>query len=109
MQYMPTYREMTKRRSRLEIMLGILSIVREGKDKPTNIMYASNLSWKPTQKILSKLVEQGLLEMRIAPGLSKRRYMITEKGVNVLDYFEKAKEMLPEDAYLTHGQSQYRL
>ncbi len=92
---------MSRRRSRLEITLNILSIVREGKDKPTNITYAANLSWKSTQRILSNLVEQGLIEMRIALGLSKRRYVITEKGVNVLDYFKKANEIMPNGAYLT--------
>jgi predicted transcriptional regulator len=96
---------MSRRRSRLEIILSILSAVRDGMDKPTRIMYAANLSWKPIQKILSDLVEQGLLEMRIAPGLSRKRYVITEKGVNTLEYFKKAKEMLPEDAYLAHAVS----
>ena len=98
---------MSKRRSRLEIILSILSAIRGGKDKPTNIMYAVNLSWKPTQRILSDLVEQGLLKERIASGkgLSKRRYAITERGINVLDYFEKAKEILPKDVYSAHAVS----
>ncbi len=88
---------MSRRRSRFEIMLGILAAVRSGEDKPTRIMYAVNLSWGPTLKVLTSLVEQGLLEERIASGKSRRRYMITEKGVNVLDYFEKANEILPLD------------
>jgi len=94
---------MSGRRSRLEIILSILSAVREGKEKPTRIMYAANLSWKPTQKMLSNLVEQGLIEMRIAPGASNRRYIITERGAKMLDYFEKAREMLPEDIYAAHA------
>ena len=94
---------MSGRRSRLEILLNILSAVREGMEKPTRIMYAANLSWRPTQRILSNLMEQGLVEMRIAPGASKRRYMITERGVGMLDYFEKAKEMLPEDIYIAQA------
>lgn len=85
------------RRSKLEIRLNILSAVKDGVDKPTRIMYAANMSWKPVQKILSHLVDQGLLEERVNVGnrQSKRRYTITEKGVRVLDYFEKAKEILP--------------
>ena len=78
-------------------MLGILAAVRGGKDKPTRIMYAVNLSWNPTLRMLSQLVEQGLLEERVASGRSKRRYVMTERGVNVLDYFEKANEILPLD------------
>jgi len=80
-------------------MLDILSAIRDGKEKPTKIMYAANLSWKPTQKVLSNLMEQGLLEMRITPRLSRKRYMITEKGINVLDLFEKADEVLPKEEY----------
>ena len=91
---------MSRRRSRLEIILGILSAIREGEDKPTRIMYAVNLSWNPTKKILSSLVEQGLLEVRTSSGRSRKRYAMTERGVKVLDYFEKAHEILPEGAYL---------
>ena len=83
--------------------MSILSVVSSGKDKPTNITYATNTSWKRTQSMLSDLVEQGLLEVRMSSGLSKRRYAITEKGVNTLDHFEKAKELLPRDVYLAHA------
>jgi predicted transcriptional regulator len=88
---------MSPRRSQLEIRLNILSAVKDGVDKPTRIMYAANMSWKPVQRILSHLVEQGLLEVRMntESRQSKRRYALTDKGANVLDYFEKAKEILP--------------
>lgn len=85
---------MFSRRSRLEIMLDVLSAIRDGIDKPTRIMYAANMSWRPNQRMLSNMVEQGLLEVTPGSGKSKRRYVITEKGVNVLDYFEKANEIL---------------
>jgi predicted transcriptional regulator len=65
-------------------------------------MYAANMSWKPVQRILSHLVEQGLLEVRVNPESrqSKKRYVLTDKGANVIDYFEKAKEILPlEEVY----------
>jgi predicted transcriptional regulator len=88
---------MSPRRSQLEIRLNILSAVKDGVDKPTRIMYAANMSWKPVQRILSHLVEQGLLEVRMntESRQSKKRYVLTDKGANVLDYFEKAKEILP--------------
>jgi len=78
-------------------MLSILSSVMDGVDKPTRIMYATNMSWAPTQKMLSRLVEQDLIEVRMntESRQSKRRYVITDKGVNVLNYFEKVKEILP--------------
>ena len=87
---------MEKRRSRLEIMLEVLSAVINGIDKPTRIMYAVNLSWRPTQSILSSLVDQSLLTMKETPGRgrSKRSYGITEKGTNVLTYFDGLKEII---------------
>ena len=65
-------------------------------DKPTRIMYASNLSWKPTQRILASLVGQGLLREILVSGSgrSRIRYEITEKGLNVLDYFSGAEALL---------------
>lgn len=88
---------MFRRRSRLEIILSTLSAIRGGKEKPTNIAYATNTSWKRNQIILSDLVGQGFIEVRMIPrnGSLQRRYTITEKGVNVLDYFKKVNEILP--------------
>ncbi len=93
---------MSKRRSRLEITLTILSTIQDGVDKPTRIMYAANMSWKPVQRILSHLVEQGLLEKisNTESRQSRIRYQITEKGKRVIDYFENAEEIMPlEDIY----------
>ncbi len=91
---------MSPRRSKLEIRLKILATVKQGVDKPTRIMYAANMSWKPVQRILSYLVEQGLLAevVNTESRQSKRRYQITEKGEKVLDYFEKAKDIMPLEA-----------
>ena len=87
---------MSPRRSKLDIILKVLSSVKNGVDKPTRIMYASNMSWKPTQQILANLVSQGFLsEMQIlGKGRPKMRYEITEKGNNVLDYFSGAEKLL---------------
>lgn len=88
---------MSHRRSKLEIQLNILSSVMNGVDKPTRIMYAANMSWRPVQRNLSYLVEQGLLDRQVnlESSKSKSRYVITEKGIHVLEYFKKAKEILP--------------
>jgi predicted transcriptional regulator len=90
---------MPPRRSKLEIMLTVLSAVRNGEGKPTKIMYATNLSWVPTQKMLSDMVEQGLLIKREYPKRkrSKTRYEISEKGIRILDYFEKAEDVIGMD------------
>jgi predicted transcriptional regulator len=87
---------MSVRRSKLDIMLSVLSTVKEGVDKPTRIMYATNLSWNPLKEVLSSLVKQELLREIEVPRIkrSRRRYEVTEKGVNVLTYFEGASEIL---------------
>jgi len=93
---------MSQRRSKLEIRLKILAAIRDGQDKPTRIMYAANLSWKPTQRILAQLIEQELVSehRNTESAKSRRRYQITEKGITVIEYFEKAKELLPiEEVY----------
>lgn len=87
---------MSPRRSKLELQLIILSAIEDGVDKPTRIMYAANMSWKPVQKILSRLVEQGLIVVMTSPKReqSKRRYMITKKGSKILTFFNDAKDLL---------------
>ena len=87
---------MQQRRSKLDIVLIVLGAVQRGMDKPTRIMYAANLSWKPTQRILDNLVEQQLLDVEVEKSAKrmKKRYQITEKGVTVLEYFEKAKALV---------------
>jgi predicted transcriptional regulator len=87
---------MSTRRSRLDIMLNILSAVKEGVDKPTRIMYAANLSWNSAMKILSSLVDQELIrEIEILEGRRlRKRYEITEKGVITIAYFDKARDLI---------------
>ncbi|UCH56981.1 MAG: hypothetical protein JSV18_06485 [Candidatus Bathyarchaeota archaeon] len=87
---------MTERRSKLEIILNVLSAVHDGIDKPTRIMYAANMSWNPTQEVLKRLVAEGHLRVIEEPSKlrAKKRYLITEKGISVLRYFKGAEELL---------------
>jgi predicted transcriptional regulator len=86
----------SERRSKLEIMLKVLEAVREGVEKPTRIMYAVNMSWNPTQEVLVRLVEEGLIRVTEELGgrRSKKRYEITEKGANVIRYFQGVKALI---------------
>jgi len=86
----------TKRRSKLDIMIKVLSTIRDGEHKPTKIMYAANMSWNLTQRVFEDLVEQGMLNINEIPGAkrSTKRYDLTEKGQKVLEYFEGAKTLL---------------
>jgi len=91
---------MQSRRSKLDIVLIVLKAVRAGMDKPTRIMYAANLSWKPTQRILDNMVDQGLLDVTVERSnkRKKKRYKITGKGENVIEYFDKAKDFVDLNA-----------
>jgi len=66
--------------------------------KPTRIMYEANLSWKPLQRILRSMVSQGLVEEIDASGSRDGRtntlYEITQKGENVVSYFNQAKSLI---------------
>ena len=53
---------MKNRRSKLEIYLEVLKVIKEGTTKPTRIMYAANLSWKLIQSVLNSMVNQDLIE-----------------------------------------------
>jgi len=82
----------------LEIYLDVLRVIKEGVHKPTRIMYGANLSWKPLQQVLRSLLDQGLiLEIDVSDGGDRRttkHYEITQKGENVLRYFDRARRLI---------------
>ena len=82
------------RRSRLEICIDVLQIVNRGCHKPTRIMYKSNLSWIPLCEVLNFLISQGALMMKEKG--KKKEYYVTEKGKEILKYYEQLKSMLME-------------
>lgn len=87
---------MSNRRSKLEITLDVLKAVRDGVDKPTRIMYVANMSWNPTQELLKRLVMGGHLDVteERTEKRSKKRYVITEKGLNVISYLRGAEALI---------------
>jgi predicted transcriptional regulator len=89
------------RRSKLELYLDVLDVIKEGTIKPTRIMYGANLSWKLVQDILSSLVTQGLIdETDLSTSRDKRTnrvYHITQKGESVIKYFNQAKKLIEVD------------
>lgn len=86
------------RRSKLEIYLDVLWAIKKGTRKPTRIMYEANLSWKPLQKILQSMISQDLILEIDASAEKDRRtstvYEITQKGENIVKYFNKGKDYL---------------
>jgi len=83
---------MTRKRSNIEIYIDILKTVKSGTRKPTNIMYKCNLAWKPFKQILDSLVENELLEINQRG--KRKTYHLTERGNEVLRYFETAHSLL---------------
>ncbi len=83
---------MTKRRSQLEIQIAILEAIAQGVNKPTQIMFAANLSWIILQNALLTLESSDL----IIKGSQKNRfvYSVTEKGQSVLKDYRAVKETL---------------
>jgi predicted transcriptional regulator len=96
MDFMGLFDSLSKRRSKLDLMMTVLEAIRDGVNKPTRIMYTANMSWNSTQKVFEDLEEQELIFVTEELGLkrAKKRYHITEKGLNVLRYFEGAKDLI---------------
>jgi predicted transcriptional regulator len=92
----PIDASISERRSKLDIMITVLKSIRGGMDKPTRIMYAANMSWNSTQKVFADLLRQELIHITEEPGTkrAKKRYHLTDKGMNVLEYFQGANSIL---------------
>ena len=80
------------RRSRLEIYFEILEVIEREIDKPTQIMYKTNLSWITLQEMFETLINGGFIREE-EKGNSKR-YYVTDKGRNALDYHLKSLDGL---------------
>ena len=88
---------MSSRRSRFEIYVDVLTEIMNGAQKPTKIMYAANLSYKPLKDILKSLLDQGLIEETdgiIKDKRTKVKYILTHKGINVVKYYSRAKDLV---------------
>jgi len=81
---------MSYKRSRLEVYLDVLHAINDGLDKPTRIMYGTNLSWKTLQEILVSMVDQELISVNSKK--RSKRYSILPKGIRALQYFLKVQE-----------------
>jgi len=84
--------ELTKRRSKFETIIDILNEIKRGTTRPSRIMFATNISFKPFKKILKTLTDKKLIYIR---GEGKRsRITLTEKGENILVYGNKTIELI---------------
>ena len=81
-----------KRRGKLEIIADILSSIqdKEGKIKPTHLLYKSNLSHAKLKEYLDVLIKKGMIEERLLKG--KKMFFMKEQGYKFLSEFERIKE-----------------
>jgi len=77
------------RRSRFEIVGGILSLTRDGARK-TSIVYRANLNFNVVNKYLDLLIQEGLISL--TPG-SEREFKTTEKGLEFLKVYKNLKNI----------------
>jgi predicted transcriptional regulator len=87
--------EITMRRSHLEKYIEIIGVLAQnGPLKLTPLTYKANLNCSVLKEDLSFLVKQGLVEKRTI-GNTKIFFAITQRGINVLKYFQAFKHSLP--------------
>ena len=79
---------MSKKRDRLQIIHDILKAIREknGKIKPTHILYKSNLSPQMLEEYLDELIAKNLILQHNSK--QGRTYSLTQRG---FEYLEKYK------------------
>ncbi len=78
---------MSKKRNKLEIIKDILQVIRarNGKIKPTHILYKSNLSHQMMEEYLKELKEKEFIqEHKTKTG---KTFSVTEKGINYINQY----------------------
>jgi predicted transcriptional regulator len=80
-----------KYRSRTEIVGLILEAANGGGATKTKIMYKAFLSFAQLREYLTTLQDNGLIEYEVG----MQTYRTTEKGMRLLDIYEKMHELVP--------------
>ena len=79
---------MSKKRDKLQIIYDILSVIKEknGKIKPTNVLYKSNLSNQMFLEYMNELIQKGfILENQTK---NSKTYSLTQKGFDYLNKYQ---------------------
>ena len=81
-----------KRRGKLEIIADILRAIqnKEGKIKPTHLLYKSNLSHAKLMEYIDMLLKRGMIEERLVKG--HKIFFMKDQGHKFLLEFERIKE-----------------
>ncbi|MBW2983245.1 winged helix-turn-helix transcriptional regulator [Candidatus Woesearchaeota archaeon] len=85
---------MAKRRTRIDIISDILQAIRKknGRIKPTHLLYKANLSYQLLNEYLEELEGKGLVdEEEVGKKKTKKEILLTEKGYEFLEQYERMK------------------
>ncbi len=83
---------MTKKRNKLEIIKDILEVIKNknGKIKPTHILYKSNLSYSMMDEYLTELIGKNFIEEKISG--KNKTYSVTAKGFKFLEQYSMIED-----------------
>ena len=82
--------------------------IENGNNKPTRILYDTNLSWKILQELLMLLQQKGLIEKRylLTENYSKNSYYLTQSGEIVLRNLRHLQSTLQIEPVVAIGGSE---
>ena len=84
--------KLSPRRSSFQITIDVLTVIDKGEQRPTRIMYASNLSWASLKSTLDLLVSKGYIyENRVN---KNKKYFVTAKGREILGYYNHLESLV---------------
>jgi predicted transcriptional regulator len=84
---------LSTRRSSFQIAVDVLTVIGKGEERPTRIMYASNLSWNSLKGTLDTLVGKGYVD-EMSMNQKQKRYTISSKGRDVLSYYNQLESLV---------------
>ena len=82
-----------KRRDRLQVINDILKAIEEknGKIKPTHILYKSNLSHQMMEEYLAELIQKKFVEEETKSG---KTYKLTKKGFEYINKYKLIEDFI---------------
>ncbi|AWR95102.1 winged helix-turn-helix domain-containing protein [Acidianus brierleyi] len=90
---------MKSKRDQIDIIVDMLEVIDEGMGSKSGIMKNANLSNTITEKYINILKNKGLIDY------VDGRYVVTEKGKNILQRLRKLRELEVEIAELFNSVS----
>lgn len=84
--------KLSQRRSSFQITIDVLTTIEKGEQRPTRIMYASNLSWNSLKSTLDLLVSKGYINQNCFD--RNKKYSITAKGLEILGYYNQLESLV---------------